>query len=89
MNLYTKIIKNIRIYNTMCQKILSLLNKNNLVIFKVNHINQSFSNNAIVLIYTFLYQFKNKRRFLEIDNNITNLIIDIEEAAIYYENSET
>lgn len=55
---------------------------------KASHIGQPLPHEAKNLIYTFLYQIINKRRYLQINDNELFRIVKCDETTVYYENPD-
>ena len=76
-------------YLTISKRVCYILKKNNLALRKVSHIGQPIPEEAKDLIYSFLYEIINKRRYLEIKDNELFRIVNCDETAVYYENPDT
>ena len=90
MLIYIKKNENLRIipYVTNNKRVSNIIKKNNLAIRKVSHIEQPIPDEGKDLIYSFLYEIINKRRFLLINDNELFWIVKCDETAIYYENPD-
>ena len=75
-------------YDILRQTVQRLLIKNGLAIGKASHIGQHLPYEAKDLVYKFLYEVINKRRYLEIGDDKLNLIVNGDETAVYYEEPE-
>ena len=65
------------------------MRKYNLKIIKSTHIGQPLPENAIELVYSFLYNTINERRYLCIEDDEIERIINCDETALYLENPST
>ena len=72
----------------MNKRVSNIIKKYNLVIRKVSHIGQSIPEKGKDLIYRFLYEIINKRRYLLINDNELFRIVNCDETAVYYENPD-
>ena len=75
-------------YVIMNKRVSNIIKKYNLVIRKVSHIGQSIPEKGKDLIYIFLYEIINKRRYLLINDNELFRIVNCDETAVYYENPD-
>ena len=76
-------------YSILRQKVLRILNRNNMINHKSSFIVQPLPRQGKELISLFLYNIITKRKSLKIDDNKTHLIVNCDETALYYENPDT
>lgn len=76
-------------YDILRQTVQRILIKNGLTIRNASHIGQPLPEEAKDLVYSFLYEVINKRRYLEICDDKLYLIVNCDETAVYYEEPET
>ena len=84
-------MKNYKILNinTLRSEISTFLRKYNLKIRKSSHIGQPLPENAIELVYSFLYNTIKERRYLYIADDEIGRIINCDETALYMKNPTT
>ena len=75
--------------NTLRSEISTILRKCNLKIRKSTHIGQPLPENAIELVYSFLYNTIKQRRYLCIGDDEIGRTINCDETALYLENPST